>query len=51
VHFQRMGVWNIPKEILIYKPMGPTDVEWSTRKQDKSDTEREAYVVGAVARV
>lgn len=46
-----MDVWSITKEMLTYKPMGRTEVEWHRRKQDNSETEREVYVVGMVARV
>jgi hypothetical protein len=43
------NVWSIPKEMLTYKLMGRTEVECSRKKQDNSETEREVYVVGAVA--
>ena len=46
-----MDVWSVPNEMLTYKPMGRTDVKWSRRKQDSSETEHEAYVVGAAGRV
>jgi hypothetical protein len=41
-----MDVWSITKEMLPYKPTGRTEVEWPRRKEDNSETEREAYVVG-----
>jgi hypothetical protein len=44
-----MDIWNIPKEMLTYKQMGRTEVEWSRRKHDNPETEREAYVTGVVA--